>query len=57
MWEAYQHGAAVVTISSLKHNWAVKFLSHAVCRRSAIQAALESGELAERIAAVLDGRK
>ena len=30
MWEAYQHGAAVITISPLKHNWAVKFLSHAV---------------------------
>ena len=28
MWEAHQHGAAVVTISPLKHNWAVKFLSH-----------------------------
>ena len=30
MWEAYQHGAVVITISPLKHNWAVKFLSHAV---------------------------
>jgi len=28
MWEAYQHGAMVITISPLKHNWAVKFLSH-----------------------------
>jgi hypothetical protein len=28
MWEAYQHGAAVISISPLKHNWAVKFLSH-----------------------------
>ena len=28
MWEAYQHGAVVVSISPLKHNWAVKFLSH-----------------------------
>ena len=25
MWEAYQHRAAVITISPLKHNWAVKF--------------------------------
>ena len=24
MWEAYRHGAAVITISPLKHNWAVK---------------------------------
>ena len=30
MWEAYQHGAAVITISPLKHNWAIKFLSHAI---------------------------
>jgi hypothetical protein len=30
MWEAYQHGAAVVSISPLKHNWAVKFLSHVI---------------------------
>lgn len=28
MWEAYQNGAAVISISPLKHNWAVKFLSH-----------------------------
>jgi hypothetical protein len=28
MWEAYQHGAAVISISPLKHNWAVKFLTH-----------------------------
>ena len=28
MWEAHQHGRAVITISPMKHNWAVKFLSH-----------------------------
>src|SRR6516225_7202160 len=28
MWEAHEHGQTVVTISPLKHNWAVKFLSH-----------------------------
>src|SRR5689334_1271223 len=28
MWEAHQHGRTVVTISPLKLNWAVKFLSH-----------------------------
>lgn len=27
MWEAHRHGRIVVTISPLKHNWAVKFLS------------------------------
>ena len=59
MWEAYQHGAAVVTISPLKHNWAVKFLSHALYADEAeFVAALESGQLAGRIAEVLgEGEK
>jgi hypothetical protein len=31
MWEAHEHGrAAVLTISPMAHNWAVKFCSHAV---------------------------
>lgn len=47
MWEAYQHGAAVITISPLIHNWAVKFLSHAVyADLSAFEAAVRSGEVA-----------
>lgn len=29
MWEAYQHGAVILTISPMKHNWTIKFLSHA----------------------------
>ena len=38
MWEAYQHGAAVITISPLRHNWAVKFLSHALyCRPGGVR--------------------
>jgi hypothetical protein len=50
MWEAYQHGAAVITISPLKHNWAVKFLSHALyADLPAFEAALQSGEVAQRI--------
>ena len=50
MWEAYQHGAAVITISPLKHNWAVKFLSHALyADLPAFEAALQSGEIARRI--------
>jgi hypothetical protein len=53
MWEAYQHGAAVITISPLKHNWAVKFLSHALYADLAtFEAALGSGEIARRIAEV-----
>ena len=50
MWEAYQHGAAVITISPLRHNWAVKFLSHALyADLPAFEAALQSGEVARRI--------
>jgi len=30
MWEAYQNDRIVLAISPLKHNWAVKFLSHAI---------------------------
>lgn len=50
MWEAHQHGAAVIAISPLKHNWAVKFLSHAVYDDiEQFEAALQSGELAKTI--------
>lgn len=50
MWEAHQHGAAVITISPLTHNWAVKFLSHALyVNLQEFEAALESGEVARRI--------
>jgi hypothetical protein len=30
MWEAHRNGRVVIAISPLVHNWAVKFLSHAV---------------------------
>jgi hypothetical protein len=30
MWEAHQHGRVVLAISPLAHNWAIRFLSHAV---------------------------
>jgi hypothetical protein len=30
MWEAFRHGAVVLTISPLHRNWVVRFLSHAV---------------------------
>jgi hypothetical protein len=54
MWEAYQHGAAVITISPLQHNWAVKFLSHVVYNDVAeFEAALDRGEVSRRIAAVI----
>ena len=54
MWEAYQHGAAVITISPLEHNWAVKFLSHALyADLAAFEADLRDGRVGERIREVL----
>ncbi|HUT08928.1 MAG TPA: hypothetical protein VMY42_00385 [Thermoguttaceae bacterium] len=50
MWEAYQHGAAVIAISPLEHNWAVKFLSHALYADvEEFEAALEDGRISRRI--------
>lgn len=46
MWEAHRAGKVVIAVSPLVHNWAVKFLSHAVYRDfDALEAALASGEL------------
>jgi len=57
MWEAHQHGAAVITISPLRHNWAVKFLSHALfADMTEFEAALQSGAVARRINEVLHPR-
>jgi hypothetical protein len=50
MWEAYQHGAAVITVSPLKHNWAVKFLSHALyANLDEFATALASGDVRNRV--------
>jgi hypothetical protein len=50
MWEAYQHGAAVITISPMVHNWAVRFLSHALYPDiEQFEAALADGRLARTI--------
>jgi hypothetical protein len=55
MWEAYQHGAVVIAISPLVHNWAVKFLSHAQFTGiDEFQAAVESGQVARLIEEVLE---
>jgi hypothetical protein len=57
MWEAHQHGAAVVAISPLRHNWAVKFLSHALyADLPAFEAALQNGDVARRIDEILKSR-
>lgn len=50
MWEAHRHGRIVVTISPLKHNWAVRFLSDLLYGDSAeFEAELASGRLARRL--------
>jgi|GEM_PF-926458 len=50
MWEAYQHGAVVVTISPLRVNWAVRFLSHILIEQiDQFESALESGQLVTQI--------
>ncbi len=47
MWEAYQHGRTVITISPLLHNWVVRFASHANYRDlDEFEEALRSGKLA-----------
>ena len=57
MWEAYQHGAAVIAVSPMIHNWAVKFLSHAIYPGlEELEADLAGGRLAERIRQVHNGR-
>ena len=58
MWEAHQHGAAILTISPMTHNWAVKFLSHGLyADEAAFIAALGNGEVARKIEAVLGAKK
>lgn len=50
MWEAYQAGAAVITISPMEHNWVVRFLSHAVYPHlDAFATALADGAVARCI--------
>jgi hypothetical protein len=54
MWEAYRHGKAVIAVSPLKHNWAVKFLSHEVyADLDELEEALGDGRLAARLREIL----
>jgi len=58
MWEAHEHGrAAVISISPLAHNWAVRSCSHAVYPDFAsFEQAVVGGEVAARIAQVQDSK-
>ena len=53
MWEAHEHGrAAVLTISPLTHNWAIKYCSHAVfADLEAFEDAVRSGKVSQLIEA------
>ena len=54
MWEAYKHGKAVIAVSPMKHNWAVRFLSHELyADLEELETALASGQLKQRIEGVL----
>jgi hypothetical protein len=50
MWEAHQHGRAVIAISPLEHNWSVKFCSHEIYPDvAAFEAALADGRVRQLI--------
>jgi hypothetical protein len=56
MWEAYRNGRVVITVSPMKLNWAVKFLSHQVyADLDEFEQALTSGQVARGIDEVLAG--
>ena len=57
MWEARNRGRLVITISPLKSNWVVKFLSHRVFATiDEFERFAESGSLAELISAWFESR-
>lgn len=52
MWEAYQNGAVVISISPMRHNWVVKFLSHRIYPDvESFKSALQSGEIRQLLCA------
>lgn len=54
MWEAYRAGRLVITISPLKENWVVKFLSRKVCSSfEDFEAFATTGEFAKMVDAHL----
>lgn len=57
MWEAYQHGAAVIAVSPMVHNWTIKFLAHEIYADLAgLEADLATGRLRRRIEEILRDR-
>jgi len=57
MWEAYRNGAAVIAISPMTLNWAVKFLSHELYADvERFEQDVRNGRLARRIGEILDSQ-
>jgi hypothetical protein len=57
MWVAREHGRAVITVSPMHLNWAVKFLSDALyADLDELETAIRSGALAARLQEVFDER-
>lgn len=57
MWEAYRHGAVVLSISPMRRNWVVRFLSHAIyANLEEFTEALGSGTVRALIASRLAAR-
>lgn len=51
IWEGSQHGAVVFTVTPLRTNWAVKFLSHKLYDSlEALEASIRSGEFVRLVA-------
>lgn len=57
MWVAREHGRAVIAVSPMHLNWAVKFLSDALyADLDELETAIRSGALAARLQEVFDER-
>ena len=55
MWEAHQHGRAVIAITPLVHNWTIRFLCHQVYPSiEEFERALADGTLARLLAEILN---
>ena len=58
MWEAYRHGAAVIAISPMTLNWAVKFLSHELYADvGQFEQDVSNGRLARRIGEIVGSQR
>ena len=57
MWEAHRHGAVVVAISPLVHNWAIKYCSHHVfADLESFEAGLLAGQVQQLIERIRGGQ-